>query len=356
MFKHEASNSTLIHANMFRRNDDAQYGLGARYGANPLQSAVWLRGCEWLCVLTYHQELNLLVGDITSSCSSVLWRSEESASETRRQVRQSLSMNHRNILSSQHREGEREREWERSYLPNEYCRRIYWLKLLINLLNSMHDRNFERREPMCIGNFGLTPTKSWGTIQQRKENEMGNLHKDEWGSPLVEFWFEQIGGECTPAHCGSIRAPGFQLFLILVSEHISNNNDNCSNCAQNWLTIDQGAKYYAYRLQSTIYLCGCEWHRVLTYQLEQNMLVERYHVQLNTSKTTQDRFDPYIPSYRQGRRGGRFDRVYIWIMGTFCQSRTGSYFDLYILTNYKQLSTITFPSGSKSQAMKSCLL
>ena len=258
--------------------------------------------------------------------------------------------------SSEHSVGPTLRVWERSNLPNEYCRRIYWLKLLINLLNSMHDRNFERREPMCIGNFGLTPTKSWGTIQQRKENEMGNLHKDEWGSPLVEFWFEQIGGECTPAHCGSIRAPGFQLFLILVSEHISNNNDNCSNCAQNWLTIDQGAKYYANRLQSTIYLCGCEWHRVLTYQLEQNMLVERYHVQLNTSKTTQDRFDPYIPSYRQGRRGGRFDRVYLLIMGTFCQSRTGSYFDLYILTNYKQLSTITFLSGSKSQAMKSCLL
>ena len=72
MFKHEASNSTLIHAKMFRRNHDAQYGFGAQYGANPLQSTFWLRGCEWLCVSTYHLELNVFVGDITWTFSSPL--------------------------------------------------------------------------------------------------------------------------------------------------------------------------------------------------------------------------------------------------------------------------------------------
>ena len=86
---------------MFGRNHDAQYGFGAQYYANPLHSTICPCGCEWLCVSTYHLESNLLVGDIAYTFSSPLWRSEQSPSETRRQIRQSLSMNHRNLLSVQ---------------------------------------------------------------------------------------------------------------------------------------------------------------------------------------------------------------------------------------------------------------
>ena len=101
MLKHQASNSTLIYDEMFGRNHDAQYGFGVHYYANPLQSTIYLCDCEWLCVSTYHLELNLLVGDITWTFSSPLWRSEQSASETRRKIRQNLSMNRRNLMSVQ---------------------------------------------------------------------------------------------------------------------------------------------------------------------------------------------------------------------------------------------------------------
>ena len=86
---------------MFGRNHDAQYGFGAQYYANPLQSTICLCGCKWLCVSTYHLELNLLVGDITCTFSSPLWRSEQSAREMMRQIRQNLSMNRRNLMSVQ---------------------------------------------------------------------------------------------------------------------------------------------------------------------------------------------------------------------------------------------------------------
>ena len=190
------------------------------------------------------------------------------------------------------------------------------------------------------------PQKSWGTMQQRKENDM-------WPSQrLIRIAIGPI--------------------LVWANRRRLHSRSLWKQSDIRFSTLSHTGVRAVFKLCAELgyYRSGCSilcksptvhnllmWLRVAP---SVNISARTKHVGWKVSRLTkhvQNGTRPFWSVYSElsPRETRRQVRQSLWIMGTFCQSRTGSYFDLYILTNYKQLSKITFPSGSKSHAMKSCL-